>query len=184
MNTEPKIDILLTCHEALGTLAVDDKKWVIAQLSSRITAGGGVSKMVAPQKANSGKTPSNDGDESADSVDLTGSNDDFAELFSKASPQTEDQKVLLGAWLLFGRNGVKKFRGLDVSKQLKLTGHEVNSVTVSLGRLGKLKPALVVQIAKDGKSKQARKSYSITSEGCKAAQKLLTPNSNGDAANE
>lgn len=177
MNGEPKIDALLTCHDALNTLGLDDRKWVIAQLSSRI--GVSSSRVAVPTQ---GSQPldeiSKDSEPSA--VDAS-DGDDFAELFSQANPKTEDQKVLFASWLLYGKNGIQNFKGLDVSRKLKLTGHEVNNLSMCLIRLGKLKPALVVQMGKDGNSRQARKSYRITSEGCKAAQKLQSGHSNGEA---
>lgn len=180
MNTEPKIDVLLTCHEALGTLAVEDKKWVIAQLSSRI---GAPAKSVVPPKTTVAKTsePLDDGGDETGTTSLADSNNgDFAELFSKANPKTEDKKVLFASWLLFGRNSVQDFKGVEVGKKLKDTGHAVNNLSVSFGRLMKLKPQLVVQVGRGGNAKQSRKSYRLTSEGCKAAEKMLTSPDNED----
>lgn len=169
MNNDPKMDVLFTCYDALKSLQTADRKWVISQLASRleITNTVGVSikppaldeeKRVATEKPNDTAAEADEG---------------FAEAFVRVNPQTEDKKVLFAAWLLFGRNGVKDFKGSQITKKLELSGHGINSVSVCLGRLKVLRPAHVVQVGSTGKSRQSRKIYRLTAPGVKAAQQML-----------
>lgn len=168
MKDKPKTDVLFSCYDALNTLNDEDKKWVLSALYSRLE-GKGQSDVKSMPKSNRPEAKS-------DVVTTGESNhvedDGFAEAFSKVNPTTEDKKVLFTAWYLFGRDVLQQFRGFDITKRLKQTGHAVNSVSVCLGRLKAQKPALVVQVGAGGNKKQSRKSYRLTDEGVKAASQM------------
>ncbi|MGA2557312.1 MAG: hypothetical protein ABSG04_13665 [Verrucomicrobiota bacterium] len=169
MNPDPKIDVLLTCYDALKTLDTESQKCVISQLASRL---GGVKTSdlsIKPKAPNERMLP-----HAEKPSDSSGAPDDgFAVAFSKANPKTEDHKVLFAAWFLFGRIETQEFRGIQVSKRLTQTGHGVNSVSVCLGRLKHLKPALIVQVRSTGNKRQSRKIYRLTDEGVKTARQML-----------
>jgi hypothetical protein len=172
MTNDPKMDVLFTCYDAVKSLDAEGKEWVISQLSNRlgITKSRDVSvKQTAPNERKLVDTEKPK-DEAVDA------DDGFAEALSNANPQTEDKKVLFAAWFLFGRNGPPRdFKALQLSKRLAPTGHGVNNVSVCLGRLKILKPALVLQVGKSGTKKQSRKFYRITDAGIKAAKQMLEP---------
>ncbi len=61
----------------------------------------------------------------------------------------------------------------DVNAELKNVGDALSNVTVAFETLKSLKPALVMQMAKSGKSQQARKTYKLTVVGIRAAEEML-----------
>jgi translation elongation factor EF-Ts len=52
-------------------------------------------------------------------------------------------------------------------------GHHVSNITDAMNELQRQKPQLAVQLRKSGTSKQARKTYRITTEGVKAAEIMI-----------
>lgn len=165
------MDVLFTCYDALKSLDIADGKWVMSQLANRLRITQPIEVSIKPKATVERKPVDTEKTEDASAEQ----DDGFAEAFSKVNPKTEDKKVLFAAWYLFGRNGAQDFKGLQVSKRLKQTGHRINSVTVSLGRLKTLKPALVIQVRSTVNKKQSRKIYRLTDEGIKAAQQLSAP---------
>jgi hypothetical protein len=168
MNSDPKIEVLLSCYDALRNLEVEDQKYVIWQLANRLGPPKADQLTAKPNPPD--KRILAEADETGDSS--TATDEGFAEAFSKANPQTEDKKVLFTAWFLFGRKKPQDFKGLQITKRLQQTGHGVNSVSVCLGRLKQLKPSLVVQMGSTGNKKQSRKIYRLTEEGIRAAQQM------------
>jgi len=169
MNNDPKMDVLFTCYDALKSLAGEDGGWVISQLANRLGIPKTMDVSIKPKGLAERKLVDAEKPNGTSGV----GDDDFAEAFAKANPQTEDKKVLFAAWCLFGKNGPQDFKGLQVSKRLAVSGNAVNSVSVCLGRLRNQKPALVLQIGSTGNRKQSRKIYRLTEAGIKAAQQML-----------
>ena len=171
MNDDPKMDVLFTCYDALKSLDTADSKWVLSQLANRLGLTKTVEVSITPKAPVGRKSVDSEKPEDASAEE----DDGFAEAFSKVNPRTEDKKVLFAAWFLFGKKGPQDFKGLQVSKRLAQTGHRINSVSVCLGRLKALKPALVFQVRSTGNKKQSRKIYRLTDEGIKAAQQMMEP---------
>jgi hypothetical protein len=63
---------------------------------------------------------------------------------------------------------------MTINNDLKHVGHPVANITTTFDRLMKRRPALVRQVKKSGKTKQARKLYSLTAEGQRAVQLMLS----------
>jgi hypothetical protein len=91
--------------------------------------------------------------------------EDLADLFHAASPKTEADKALVASfWLTTGEKKTS-FTGWEVNKELKNLGHGIGNITDALSSLMRRKPALVLQTAKSGTSRQARKKYKLTRAG-------------------
>jgi hypothetical protein len=91
----------------------------------------------------------------------------FAELFDAASPTTEKDKALVAAYWMQVCQGATSFPAQSLNDLLKDLGHRVGNITEALNQLKSERPALVLQLKKSGTSKQARKTYKLTSEGAK-----------------
>jgi hypothetical protein len=52
-------------------------------------------------------------------------------------------------------------------------GHRVPNITIAMDELQRQKPQLAVQLRKAGTTKQARKTYKITTEGIKYVEAML-----------
>ena len=82
---------------------------------------------------------------------------------------------MAGLWMQ-KRSGMETFDSAAVNRELKHLGHGVGNITAAFNDLMAQKPALAMQTAKSGKSKQARKKYKITRAGEKAVAEMLVGN--------
>ncbi len=109
--------------------------------------------------------------------------DTFADLFDKVNPLSDVEKALTGAyWFQVVQNN-PSWTSFQVNDILKDTGQGIGNVTRALDNAELKKPALVRQIEKSGKSKQARKTYKLTTSGIAFIAKRLTTDQedgNGD----
>lgn len=107
------------------------------------------------------------------SQSLTGF-DSLAELFDAAQPKTDAERALVGAYWITTSSGQPDFQAQPVNTQLKDLGYAVGNITDALTALKDRKPALVLQMKKEGTSRQARKTYRLTQAGKKRVQAMLT----------
>jgi hypothetical protein len=70
--------------------------------------------------------------------------------------------------------GADSFDGFSVNRELKNLGHGLINVTVAIEGLRKQQPARALQLAKAGKSQQARKTYKLTVVGIKAVEEMIS----------
>ncbi len=91
--------------------------------------------------------------------------EDFADLFHACSPRTAPERALVaGYWVTVGENQTE-FTAQAVNTRLKDLGYGVSNITDALSSLQKREPSLVMQTAKQGTSRQARKLYKLTVAG-------------------
>jgi hypothetical protein len=103
--------------------------------------------------------------------------EDIADLYDAANPKTDAKRALIaGYWLSVGE-GKTEFTGQAANTHLKNLGHGVSNITVALSQLKGQKPSLVMQTAKSGKSKQARKKYKLTTAGVSEVKAMLSASS-------
>lgn len=97
----------------------------------------------------------------------------FAELHDKARPATNADSALLAGYWVQQFEGNEHFASQAINKELKNLGTGVKNITSALNRLRNSKPALVLQVRKGGKSRQARKTYKLTNAGIKRVQEMI-----------
>ncbi len=97
----------------------------------------------------------------------------LAELHDAANPRSDKDRVLVTAYWLQTCEGAESFVSYSVNKALKDLGHGVSNVTGAFEALKRSKPALVLQLKKAGKSRQARKTYKITKAGVAAVKAMV-----------
>jgi len=106
----------------------------------------------------------------------TGGDEDYAafvDLFDVTNPKTEPSKALVGGyWFQVTANQVS-FDAQQVNSALKDVGHGIGNITSALSALQQRKPALVRQMAKSGRTKQARKTYKLTTSGIAEVRKMI-----------
>jgi hypothetical protein len=99
----------------------------------------------------------------------------FPELLSASGAKTDVMRALVAAyWLQFGPDKQSQFVSHSVNELLNDTGHKVKNITDVLSSLKEKKPSLVVQVAKKGSTKQARKTYRVTSPGRTKVEEMLS----------
>jgi hypothetical protein len=106
--------------------------------------------------------------------------EDFVDLFDATSPQTDAERALVGGYWFQVELGNPDFQSQEVNTALKDLGRGVGNITDALGALQGRKPVLVRQVAKSGRTKQARKKYKLTAAGISAVKGMLK----GEASEE
>jgi hypothetical protein len=103
----------------------------------------------------------------------TGTPEDIAELFADANVRTDTDRALLAGYWFQHHLEARDWTGQQVNSELRQMGVGASNITHVLSRLIAQRPALVQQLSKSGRSKQARKQYRLTTAGLQAARALL-----------
>ena len=98
---------------------------------------------------------------------------DFANLFNTCVPRTAPERALVaGYWVTVGENQTE-FTAQAVNSKLKDLGYGIRNITDALSSLQKRTPSLIMQTAKHGTSRQARKRYKLTVAGHEEVQGMV-----------
>ncbi len=97
----------------------------------------------------------------------------FAELFHAADPKSEKERALIAAYWIQQSEGADQFASQQLNTELKNIGYRVGNITDALSQLIDERPNLVIQVAKSGSTKQARKTYKITDAGFRRVSEML-----------
>jgi hypothetical protein len=63
--------------------------------------------------------------------------------------------------------------GLEINKELHHMGHKVSNITSVINQLIGKRPQLMIQTKKEGKTRQAKKKYKVTTVGISTARDTL-----------
>lgn len=102
--------------------------------------------------------------------------EDFHELFEACNPSTATDRALVAAYWFQVVKGQDTLDSQQLNSELKNLGHQSSNITRDLDSLIGRNPSQIIQVRKDGKSKQARKRYRLTREGIKAVEGMLQSN--------
>ncbi len=97
----------------------------------------------------------------------------FAELFNRADPKTQEEKVLCAAYWVQEIEGKEQWKSSDLQKLLKDQGEVIEEISRVLNRAIKKRPSPILQLRKNGNSKQARKDYKMTQHGIDNVVQML-----------
>ena len=97
----------------------------------------------------------------------------FHELFDAALPETGPEKALVAAYWLQEIQENKDLDSFLINKELKSIDEPSTNITRDLDALVKRIPRWVHQARKEG---TPRKSYTVTTEGIRAVQRMLANN--------
>ncbi len=96
-----------------------------------------------------------------------------ADAFNAASPEIDRDKALVVAAFLHKNSEKDEVTGYEINNELRQLGHGLNNITDAIDQMINKRPKLMMQVRKEGKTKQARKKYKVTAEGFKAVQQML-----------
>jgi len=122
-------------------------------------------------KAGAGRAPSGAGAEGDEEETAFKS---FHELFDAANPNTAPDKALVAGYWFQVCEGQEDLDSQQVNKELKNLGHQSTNITRDLDALIRRTPRQVIQVRKQGSTKQARKRYKVTREGIRTVEKMLS----------
>ncbi len=169
-SADAEFDAIQAIYSALKPLEEGARGRVLEYVSSRLgIATQAKAQPISPADP-SGGAPSQDVSVPAAIQANFGT---FAELFDAAQPKTQSEKALVGGYWLQVCQASESFDGFSVNKDLKNLGHSIANITNALDALKNQKPALALQLKKNGKSQQARKVYKITVAGIKAVEDMI-----------
>jgi hypothetical protein len=163
--------------EAMGSVAAaledleDDATVRVLRWAAQRFAGEHADSVLG---AATGTQGSGAGDDGGSGAGEPAAFEDFVDLFDTASPGTAPQRALVGGYWFQVVRGGSDFGAQDVNTALKDLGHGVSNITDALGALQERKPALVRQVGKSGRTRQARKTYKLTQAGITAVMKMLS----------
>lgn len=171
--TDPEIAAMGAVADALAELDDGSRgrvlRWAADRFEVVLTAGSAVKGTT-----NSNGEHDEDGDDAAerDVVDRA-SYEHFADLFDAASPKSNDEKTLVAAYWVQVHDGNDQWSSYLLTNELKNLGHAPPNITQALNASINKQPKRVIQLKKSGNSKQARKTYKVTTEGIKYVERLL-----------
>jgi len=105
---------------------------------------------------------------------------DFADLLGATNPRTDVERALVGGYWFQAVKASTSFNAQDVNTQLKNAGQGVRNITDALAALISRRPQLVLQVAKTGRTRQARKTYKLTTAGIMTVRQMIQRAANGD----
>ena len=165
MGFEPELKAMNDVYDALKDLENDAKKRVIDWIIGKFSLGQQKRKLAGASEETSEES-------GARRVEFA-SFKSVADLFANATPKTDADKVLIVATYLQETKNVDELAGREINKELHHLGHGVGNITATITSLMNKKPQLMIQIRKEGKTKQAQKKYKVTNEGFVAAKKMI-----------
>jgi hypothetical protein len=89
----------------------------------------------------------------------------FTSLVEKWRPATQSEWALLAAYHRAVNEGEENVSGQSINSMLKHHGVGIKNITRALGDLVNASPALMLQVKKAGTTKQARKTFRMTTLG-------------------
>ena len=99
---------------------------------------------------------------------------DFGALYHRANPGTDAERALVGGYWVQRIREVNPFTSYEVNKELKNLGFPVVNIARAFSTLLEGSPRLAMQVSKSSKVKQARKTYRLTDEGLREAERMLS----------
>jgi hypothetical protein len=163
MPEDVELKAMQAIVQVLDEIDTDARQRVIAWIADRYGISFGAKK---------GSWIRNDRGEESDNA--TGYQfDSFSDLFDATAPDTESGMALVGGYWFQSVQANADFSSQQVNDELKNLGHALSNVTRAFDVLREAKPAMVRQIQKSGKTKQARKRYRLTEAGIKAVRGMV-----------
>lgn len=158
-------------YKALEPLDDDARKRVVEYISARLEIAPSMPKRLRAEHVAS----DDEIDEAALEAEKKGAPKygSFAELYDAAQPKTNAERALVAGYWLQVCEETESFDGFSANKELKNLGHGIGNITTAIDALKGQKPAMVLQLKKSGKSRQARKTYKVTITGIKAVEAMI-----------
>jgi hypothetical protein len=163
LNTDPEIEAMSTVSKALAGLEDDAKArvldWAVKRFSVELPKPEGIVAQNGDLEESAGRE---------------GQFDAFVDLFDKAGPSSGAERALVGGfWFQVCQEG-GTFKSQEINNALKDVGHGVSNITDALATLQERNPALVRQVGKTGRSRQAKKTYKLTEAGIREVKRMIS----------
>lgn len=101
---------------------------------------------------------------------------EFHDLFDAAKPETSVENALVAAYWFQVCQKHADLESQQMNSALKNLGHPSTNITRDLDGLINRSPRLLMQVRKDGTTRQARRRYKLTTEGVRSVERMLGGN--------
>ena len=167
---DTELEAMSAVHDALSPLDEDARGRVLRWAADKYAI------------ANLGSSSTGDDvhDESGDEDQSTFR--DVGDLMHAAQAANGPERALAVAYWFQEVEGRDGWGGGELNDALKNLGHGLANVTKTLDSLKARKPALVMQVGKSGRSRQARKTYKLTVAGIREVRTMLARSASEEAA--
>lgn len=168
---QAKLDAAKSIFSTLAPFDAKARGEIVGMVSSSMGIGAG-----EPRRASGAQAENDQEEDNRPRAATNGSApqfDTFAELADAAKPKTQAEYALVAAYWLQVCQNQPSFEAYRANTELKHFGQPASNITASLDSLISQDPKLVLQLRKSGKSKQARKTYKLTTAGTKAVEKMI-----------
>ena len=168
-----ELDAIQVVYEALEPLSREARTRILHYIASLLAIDGTLG--TPPLKNDSVNEELEATPGQVDNTQWSSQFSTFAELHDKAGPVTKCGQCSCS--LPIGCNnfeGNENFGSQGINKELKHLGTGVKNITSALDQLRNSKPALILQVRKGGKSRQARKIFRLTEAGIKRVREMIS----------
>lgn len=170
MPNDPEVEAISSVVQALADLPEDAQSRVLQWAAQRYNIAVSTKSRTPAVEAAGDSEDGPEGDEDAGSSAFP----HFADLFDAVNPTTDTDRALTGAYWFQVVKASPSFQAQQVNNVLKDVGHGVENIARALAHLQERSPALVRQLSKSGRTKQARKTYKLTTAGVAAIATRLS----------
>jgi hypothetical protein len=160
-NDEAEIAAMAAVSQALRGLGDDERRRVLEWAGMRFI----VPNRMTPAVAGGLILPA-----LVDQTDAGPIFEHFAELVNRARPRTDVERALTASYWVQEHEGKRGFVSTEVNERLRETSAPIAHMADAMAALQSRRPALVIQIRKSGRTRQARKTYQVTTEGVAAVR--------------
>ena len=158
---DPEISAMSKIAEALQNLEESARvrvlAWAVQKFEPATASGGGGS---ASPDITDGSSPLDRFNE-------------FHELVDAADPQIGLERILVAGYWFQEVQKHDSLEAFELNRALKDLGHPAGNITRDLSRLMARSPKLVIQVRKEGTTKQARKKYRLTRAGVQQVENMI-----------
>jgi hypothetical protein len=168
-NPAAEIEAIKAVHEALAPLTVDGRSRVVSFIVS-LLAIDAPPPVMSPEDTVVEKAAELAADAEAAKAPTFA---DFADLHAAADPATNTDRALLAGYWLQVCERSESFTAQSANRALTNLGHRIANITSALDALQGMKPQLVLQLRKNGRSQQARKLYKLSGAGIKRVEEMI-----------
>jgi hypothetical protein len=162
---DPELDAMAALSEALGPLEGTARERVLRWAADKFEVPSALPRQRAAEI-----------DEGSDGeLEFK----DVGDLVHAAQPVGGPQHALVVAYWFQEVQGQDGWSGADINTTLRNMGQGLANVTTTLDSLKAKKPQLVMQVGKAGRSRQARKTYKLTTAGVREVRQMLAKGADG-----
>lgn len=174
---DPEIAAMGAVADAVAPLEDDARGRVIRWAAERygVSLAGAKPRSPVDRLTGNGTDEDEYGDDEEHAVDRSSPRhfEHFAELYDAVGPSSDPERVLVASYWHQIINGKASFGSQLLNKDLKDLGHAVGTINKAMAANMQKRPALILQVARGGNSRQARKTYKLSDAGRKWVEEKL-----------